>query len=184
MLTILTNAAEINTDICNGKNKIMISSVYTFLITSLLSVAHPFFVSMTDINYNKTDKTLEVSVRIFTDDLENTIRKYHQGDIDILHPADQKAMNGYVDAYIRKHLGLKADGKTTAMSFVGYEQESESIWSYFEIKNIPEPKRLDVYNSLLQDYNNNQINMMHVKVNGEEKNTKLDYPDKQASFTF
>ena len=41
---------------------------------------------MTDVNFNNSTKELEISVRIFTDDFENTIAKYHQGKVDILHP--------------------------------------------------------------------------------------------------
>src|SRR6476661_2375693 len=34
---------------------------------------HPFHVSTTEINHNATDKTLEISCRIFTDDFESCL---------------------------------------------------------------------------------------------------------------
>src|SRR3569833_1111063 len=149
-----------------------------WLKIAAFSLFHPFFVSMTEFNYNDKDKELEISVRIFTDDFENTIRKFHPGvKVDILHPADQAQMNQFVSEYIQKHLQLQVNGKPATISSIGYEQQAESIWSYFEIKNITGVKQVDVMNNLLHDYNTNQINMMHIKVGDNELSYKLDYPD-------
>jgi hypothetical protein len=155
-----------------------------WLVTIFLGLIHPFFVSMTDINYNGKEKELEISVRIFTDDLENTLRKYHSANIDILHPADIKQMNGFVNDYIEMHLQLNVNGSPVQISFLGYEQQSESIWSYFEVKNINNVQKLNITNSLLHDYNTNQVNMIHAKANDKEYTTKLDYPNTLASFSF
>jgi len=155
-----------------------------WLVTIFLGLIHPFFVSMTDINYNNKEKELEISVRIFTDDLENTLRKYYSMQIDILHPSDIKQMNGFVNDYIEKHLQLNVNGSPVQISFLGYEQQSESIWSYFEVKNINNVQKLNITNSLLHDYNTNQVNMIHAKANDKEYTIKLDYPNTLASFSF
>jgi len=159
--------------------------LHQWLVLAFVGFLHPFFVSMTDMNYNAKDKELEVSVRIFTDDLENSIRKYHPGiKVDVIHPANQQQMNQFVNEYIQKHLQLNINGSPVQMAFAGYEQQSESIWSYFEVKNVGTIKKLDVTNNILHDYNTNQINMLHVMVGSNEQNYKLDYPDKSTSFSF
>ncbi len=163
----------------------MVNMLHQWLVIAALSVFHPFFVSMTEFNYNAKDKELEISVRIFTDDFENTIRKDHPGvKVDILRPANQAQMNQFVNEYIQKHLVLQLNGKPAAISFVGYEQQSESIWTYFEVKNVSGVQKLDVTNALLHDYNTNQINMMHIKVGDNEQSYKLDYPDEKVTFKF
>jgi len=163
----------------------MVNMLHQWLMLAVMGLFHPFFVSMTDMNYSAKDKELEVSVRIFTDDLENAIRKYHPGvKVDIIHPANQEQLNQFVNEYIQKHLQLKINGSPVQMAFAGYEQQSESIWSYFEVKNVAGIKKLDVTNNILHDYNTNQINMLHVMVNGNEQNYKLDYPDTGTSFSF
>ncbi|HEY6974959.1 MAG TPA: DUF6702 family protein [Chitinophagaceae bacterium] len=166
------------------KSLLMAMITFNWLLTLFLGLIHPFFVSMTDINYNSKEKELEISVRIFTDDLENTLRKYHSTDLDILHPADIRQMNSFVNDYIQKHLLLNVNGSSAQMSFLGYEEQSESIWSYFEVKSINNVQKLNITNSLLHDYNTNQVNMIHVKANDKEYSTKLDYPDTSASFSF
>lgn len=161
--------------------KFLISSFFT----AILSVFHPFFISMTDVNYNDKSHELEVSVRIFTDDFENTLRKQHSGvNIDIEHPANQAQMNGFVNDYIQRHLLFTVNGKPATLSFTGYEKENESIWTYFEIKDVSAVQKIGISNSLLHDYNEGQINIIHVKANGTEKETKLDYPESKAEFGF
>jgi len=162
----------------------MASILFQWITVLYAAIVHPFFVSTTDINYNSKDKELEISVRIFTDDFENTLRKYHTSKIDILHPANQEEMNGFVNDYIQKHLHLKVNGKAVQMNFVGYEQQSESIWSYFEVKNISNVQKIDIVNSLLHDYTSNQENMLHVRASNKDFSYKLDYPDTNASFSF
>src|SRR6266487_3798575 len=127
----------------------MANMLFQWLVIVYAGLIHPFFVSMTDINYNTKEKELEISVRIFTDDLENTLRKYHNTKIDILHPADQQQMNGFVNDYIQKHLQLQVNGQPVQMSFLGYEQQSESIWTYFEVKNVAGVQKVSIDNSLL-----------------------------------
>lgn len=160
----------------------MAGFLFPSLLSLWLSVVHPFYVSMTDIQYNAGNQSIEISVRIFTDDLEGTLRKNYPGKVDLIHPADKNKMNQELSDYIGKHLQLQADGKAVTFSFVGYEQQEESTWCYFEVKNISSLRQLKVRNSLLHDYNTNQINMLHFKANGKETSTKLDYPNTDALF--
>lgn len=163
----------------------MVNNLFAYIVTASFYLLHPFFVSMTEIDYNPKDKELEISVRIFTNDLENTLRKNHPGiKVDILHPTDQTQMNGFVFDYLQKHLQLMINGKSMSTSFVGYEQKEESIWTYLEIKNISSVQKISVMNSLLHDYTNEEINMMHASVNNNEKSYKLDYPDTNVEFDF
>ena len=89
-----------------------------------------------------------------------------------------------VSDYVLKHLALAADGRKLTMAYVGFEKESESAYAYFEVPNVAAVKKLDAVNSLLQDFSNQQINIMHVIVGGNRKSYKLDYPQTAASFSF
>lgn len=159
--------------------------LFSFFYTALFSLFHPFFISMTDVNFNNNSQELEVSIRIFTDDFENTLRKHHSDvNIDIAHPANKTQMNAFVNDYIQKNVSFVVNGKPAVMSFAGYEQEQESIWTYFEVRNVSSVQKIAVVNTLLHDYNTNQINLIHVKANGKEANGKLNFPDSKADFSF
>jgi len=79
---------------------------------------------------------------------------------------------------------MSVNDKTAVLSFVGYEQQSEKIWTYFEIKNVDKINKVNIVNSLLHDYNTNQINMLHIKVKDQEQSNKLNYPETTTLFSF
>jgi len=43
---------------------------------------------------------------------------------------------------------------------------------------------LEITDSILQNFSDKQINIIHIVVNANRKSQKLDYPDKMASFSF
>ncbi len=155
----------------------MVNNLVQWFLMSAFSLLHPFFVSMTDIKYNPSDKDLEISVRIFTDDLENVLRKYTTTKVDILHPVNQEQMNREVYNYLKGKLKIQVNGTPVQFRFIGYEQKNESIWTYLEVDNVPLPKKVKIVNAILQDLTPDQINLIQVKVLDNTQNTKLNYPD-------
>jgi hypothetical protein len=147
-------------------------------------VRHPFYVSVTEINHNRETKSLEITCKVFADDMEDILKKSYKTTVDLSAPGQQAQNNRLVSDYVTRHLDLAIDGKPAKLSFVGFEKDSESAYCYFEVPNVPTLKTLKVSNSILQDLNTEQINIMHVTVNGNRKSYKLDYPHKEAAFTF
>jgi len=145
---------------------------------------HPFYVAVTEINLNTSDKTLEVSCKIFADDLEQVIEKNNHAQLDISADKDKANFDKYIPGYVKNHLGLSVDGKAMNLSYIGFEKEKESAYCYFQAENVSSLKKIDITNSLLHDFTSDQINIIHVTVNGKRQSTKLDYPNKNASFSF
>jgi hypothetical protein len=154
------------------------------LLISWFSIFHPFYVSVTEITHNAKTQSVEVSCRIFYDDLERTIEKQNHTPVDIVKPKDKAKLNQMLNDYIKKHLTIKADGKALSLSYVGYEVQEDAAWIYFEVKSINKVKKFEVHNDILFDEHKEQINMLHVTVAGERKSTKLDNPDADAGFEF
>lgn len=145
---------------------------------------HPFYISVTEINHNATDKTLEISCKFFADDFEQTIEKVSKVTLDITLAKDKAAFDKYIPDYVSKHLAVTVDNKPIALSYVGFEKDKESAFAYFEVKNITAAKSIAITNSLLHDFINQQINIMHITVGGKRQSTKLDYPETKAAFSF
>ena len=145
---------------------------------------HPFYVSMVELNHNVKEKTAEVSVRIFTEDLENTLKKYGNTQIDLLKPANKAMVDKLLNDYIQHKLQLKLNDKPVTLQYIGYEQQMESIWTYLEVKDVASIKKVSVNCSLLYDYQDKQTNIFHIKANGTEKGYKLDYPETVAVISY
>lgn len=146
--------------------------------------AHPFYVSVTEIQHNPQTKALEVSCKVFADDMEEVLKQQFKTKVDLTNTAQQAANDRYIREYVASRLGLSADGRALRLSYVGFEKESESVYCYFEVPDVAVPKKLDVAISLLHDLTPQQINIMHVTVNGARKSYKLDHPNRTASFAF
>src|SRR5690606_4165940 len=104
--------------------------------------------------------------------------------VDLLSPSVKKAMEPVINAYVQKHLQLKVDGKLRKLEFVGYSQEEESTWNFFQVKDVNGLKQIDISNSLLHDYKEEQINMLHISANGKSQTEKLDYPNRLFSGSY
>jgi hypothetical protein len=146
---------------------------------------HPLYISVTEMNYNAADKNMEIACKVFADDLEKTLASVHHTKVDLTAPPNKAEADKMVANYVKGHLLLKLDGKPVTLEFVGYEKENDAIWSYFQVpRTAAAPKKIDVVNTLLFESFDKQINLMHVSVAGNRKSTRLDYPDKEASFSF
>lgn len=146
--------------------------------------AHPFYVSVVEINYNKTGAALEISCKLFAEDAEAVLEQQYKTSVDFGQPQQTKKIESLLNDYVEKHLSLLADKKLQRLRYIGFEREAESLYCYFEIDGIPAVKTIDLTNSLLYDFSDKQINIMHVMVNGVRKSYKLDYPKTEASFSF
>ena len=155
-----------------------------YLAIFWLTIFHPFFVSVTEINHNAKNQAVEVSCRMFYDDLEKAINTHYHTHIDIVKPANKAIVNQLLNDYIKKHLIIKADGKVLNLNYLGYEIQEDGAWSYLEVKGISKVSKIEVHDDLLFAEHPEQINMIHVTVNGERKSTKLDNPQADVSLSF
>lgn len=145
---------------------------------------HPFYVSVTEINHNAGEKSLEISCKFFAEDLEQILEKDYKTQLDISAPKDKALLDKDIPDYVGKRLSLTLDGKAATLKYIGFEKEKESAFAYFEVENVASVKTISATNSLLHDFIDQQINIMHVSVGGKRQSTKLDYPDTKASFSF
>ena len=145
---------------------------------------HPFHVSTTEITHNTTERVLEISVRIFTDDFESSLRQSYQQPADFAKPAVKTLMDTLVKRYVLSHLGLRADGKSAPMHYLGWELDNEAVYVYLEVENVPVPHLIESVNTIMFNLFDDQMNLQHVKVNGKRQSMKLSYPEKTAAFRF
>lgn len=149
-----------------------------------MKTAHPFYVSVTEINHNSKEKILEISCKLFLDDLEKTLTNINKTAVDLTNVKDKSKTGKMISDYLVKHLQLKVDGKPVALQYIGYEKEKEAAWCYLQVNNVTSVKQLEINNTLLFEEFDGQISIMHVTVNGTRKSLRLNKPDAVAKFVF
>jgi phosphosulfolactate phosphohydrolase-like enzyme len=157
--------------------------LFKWLLPAMFSW-HPFYVSVTEIEHVKAKKEVQVSCRIFADDLEMVLRKESKLPLDIIHPASKPKMDSLIAGYISRHLTINIDGKAVKLSYLGYKIEEEAAWCFLAAENIPSFNQVKVKDDILYSEHANQINMIHVIRDGVRKSNKLDNPKADVSVSF
>lgn len=154
-----------------------------FLLFTSFSFKHPFYLSLIEANQNVKDQNLEISIRIFIDDFEANLAKLHPNEKIDLQNTNSKAKNDkLVFDYVLQKLQLQINKQPKKLLYVGYEIQQGSIWVYVETPQTNNIKNLDATCTIMYDYHEKQINIFRAKVNGIEKNTKLDNPKSIVNF--
>ena len=134
----------------------------------IMSFAHKFYVSLTQIDHNATTNSLEVSVRLFTDDLEKAIEEQTGKRLYLDTEKELPEAEDAILSYVRQRLHLIVNGKMALVNEVGRDYEREHTWAYIEVQNVSELKTLEVRNVLLCEVFEEQTNMVKVRANNNE----------------
>ncbi len=139
---------------------------------------------VTEIKYDQTEKAFHVSVKLFTNDLEDALRKTSGKSVDVLNPKNKVELDTILSHYIKDRLQIAINSKNVTLAYIGHEKEEEALWTYFEIKKITAPKKIAVTTKLLYDYLPQQTNIVHAEISGLRKSSKVTNPDNFVEFTW
>jgi hypothetical protein len=130
--------------------------------------AHEYHVSVTQMQYNPAQKLLEISIRVFTDDLEKALSAENGNRRFTLSDNDQNSP--FVEKYLRKYFTVSdARQQVQPFQFLGKEQEADATWMYLE---VPVPGGLPgwtLQNNVLMELFSDQMNMLNLKLPGGKK---------------
>lgn len=145
---------------------------------SFTGAKHPYHVGSVEINYNQKSKTFEITGRFFLDDLENGLNTKYGKFLHFNDPKFKAQLNESLKNYAAEYFKLKANNKFLNVNYVGYEEDHESVNFYLESEKIEAPKKVEAAVSFLYNLFDDQINIVHIIVNGERKSEKLTYPNR------
>jgi hypothetical protein len=136
--------------------------------SSLSLKTHAFHTSIAEMRYNPREKAFEISLRIFTDDLEKTLSINNQNKKFVIENADKNDL--FIDQYVHKHFIITTPkNKKLVYQYVGKEKEGDATWIYLEMP-VNEPiKGSKIQNDVLIDTFADQTNIVNIFINNEKK---------------
>jgi hypothetical protein len=116
------------------------------------------------VEYNEKEKSLQISVHLFIDDLEESLKKEGHTKLFICTEREATQAEKHIESYLRKNLSFSINGKSTSYTFVGKEGSSDmsAVWIYLEIPVTGKIKTINIKNSLLIGEFDDQKNLVHV----------------------
>ncbi len=167
------------------KNIIYAIAISLFIVTSsFVPMLHKYYFSLTEVNIDTKKHSMDVSCKLFMDDLELELNKLSTKKIDLSMSVKNKEVEELLFTYLNKNFKINVGGKLQNSKFVGYEIENDAVWCYMETANFKGKGTVSIMNTLLYDSFPEQSNLMNVKWDGNNKSMKLSNPDKLAEFEF
>jgi hypothetical protein len=152
--------------------KIRIVGLFLFFILTSFTV-HKFYIAIYQINFVADKERIEITSRIFVDDLNAALErrfkvKTHIGDV-VESTDDVSKMN----QYLQEHFKIKVNGVPKKIVFLSKEMESNVVVGYYKIVDISSIKSLSVENTALMETYSEQQNIIQTNFNGKKQSLLL-----------
>lgn len=142
--------------------------IFLFLLTFITLTSftiHKFYISITQVNYVEKQQAIQITSRIFIDDLQVAINALSNTNIELASDREPKNITTIYENYLKNHLQFIVNNKEKKFTYIGSEYEKDLVIFYLEIENIDKINSLHVHNRLLTDAFSNQENIVKTKIN-------------------
>ena len=159
----------------------MISTVL-FLVQSLL---HPFHVSVSEVKYKAEQKAIQISVRIFLDDLEVAMQEYSGNEtLDITLKENWPIIDKNLSSYLPEKFKIYNEKGQLEANYIGAEIDGEVLWAYMEIEKVKRLRSITIWNSILHETFDDQENLIHFRAFDKVKSARLFKGEDQRVFVW
>ena len=139
--------------------------VLLFLTTSAFTL-HKFYMALYQINYAPEKKMLQITSRVFIDDLNTTLEKKCNKKFNLGSEKESAEESILVREYLAKHFSIKVNNQSKPMNFLSKELDDDVLVCYWNIKGISKINSLEIHNTVLTDLFPEQKNLVHITANG------------------
>jgi len=145
-----------------------------FLITLIVPLVsfttmHKFYVSVTQFDYIKEKGELQITTRIFIDDLEKLLRERYDETIVLAGDKEPENVNELIETYLSQKMTIVINDEVKVFTFLGKEYEDDIALCYLEISNIDAIKSIEITNAVLFDLFQEQQNIIRTNINSKKK---------------
>ena len=140
---------------------------FLFLIigfTIFYSFTHKFYVSITQVDYNRSKKQIEISTRYFIDDIEKALDNKCKEKIYIDSNTMTESQKKLLEQYLISNYQIKVNNKNNNLKYLGFEIENDILITYFTISNLKKIKSLEIKINSLYEIINTQQHIVHTKI--------------------
>lgn len=152
------------------KNSVFIFVPVLFLVAFS---SHKFYVSLVEISYNRADSAFEITMKIFTDDLENAVQNQYGMNLKLGTKRENKKADSLIYGYLQNKFGIETDGTAFPLVFVGKEVEMDITWIYLEMDNISAVHKLIIKDHMITEIYDDQVNLINVNYLGKKHSLLL-----------
>ncbi|PRZ25121.1 DUF6702 family protein [Flavobacterium granuli] len=143
--------------------------VYFFFGIVFLSLTsfgyHKFYMAVYQVNYVAEKKMVQITSRIFVDDLNNALEKKYNKKLNLGTDKESAEELVLLKKYMSEKFSLKVNGELKPIQFLSKELDGDVMVCYWNIREVSKIKSIEVHNAVLVDWNSEQQNITHFTVN-------------------
>ncbi|MFK7971474.1 MAG: DUF6702 family protein [Bacteroidia bacterium] len=132
---------------------------------------HPIHMSSASMLLNKETGGLEISMRVFSDDLESATRGDTFPPLNIGLENENPVTDSMLALYLGQSFIIQTDDVQVPVYFLGREQKEEVTWLYLVVPNFEMADDIAVYYGVLMDFHSDQKNTLYYTLKDERKVT-------------
>ncbi len=145
----------------------------TFSLALLSFASHKFYVGIYQIEYAPKKKMLQITARIFVDDLNNAMEEKYKRKMLLGETNETHEDQVLLEQYLKEKLLIKVNGKLVPMEFMSKELEDNVLVCYLRCINISKVSKFEIENNILFDFVMEQQNIIQTNINGSKKSLLL-----------
>lgn len=152
-------------------------TIYSFiaLISYMSGMLHAFHISVCEIELDENTHSLEISQRIFLDDLEESLTLWSgQTGIDVINPKSKEELDAMIGLYVTERFNLTINGRQQDLQYLGAKVKGDVMMVFLKVKPVKKIKSISIENTVLMELFADQINLIHMTVNDNLQSLKLN----------
>lgn len=151
-----------------------IGIVYFLLFIALSSFTiHKFYIAIYQVNFVAEKKRIEITSRIFVDDLNAALERRFKVKTHIGEDSETQEDRLKMNQYLLEHFKIKVNGIAKSIVFISKEMENNVVVGYYKINEISSIKSLSVENTSLMEIYSDQQNIIQTNFNGKKQSLLL-----------
>ncbi|MEP6931449.1 MAG: DUF6702 family protein [Flavobacterium sp.] len=152
------------------KNKLVYPLIGILFLSLSAFAFHKFYMGVFQVNYVTEKKMIQITSRIFVDDLNNGMEKKYHKKTYVGTERETEADIDLLKKYLADNFSVKINGLSKPITFLSKEVEAGDVLvCYSRIKDIDKFKTIEISNTILVDWNGQQQNITHVSAFGTKK---------------
>lgn len=156
-----------------------------FVSVGLLSFnVHKYYLSLTQIKFKEEQKSVQIIINVFMDDIELALNKDYNIDLQLTTKKELKDNNFYFEKYLKDKLQFKINGESKVYNYLGKEYDGDLVFFYLEIENIASITTIEVANNILTFHFPTQQNLIKSKVGAKNKSVLLTKENANSVLNF
>lgn len=139
------------------------------------TVAHKFYVSVTNVGYSDKDQSLQISSRIFIEDMEKVLLERYNVQAQLATEDEMEGATAYIEKYVRAKFIVRVNGQSMPYDLLAVKYDFDVLICYLEVPNIALSKTasIEIQNDILTDVFDEQQNVVHFKIQDKKKSFVL-----------